>query len=68
MLDIKLLRTIDQIEIELAKRGYFDVKKFKLLDSNRKLIQVKVEELQSQRKKLSRNTESLSHQVMILLI
>ena len=55
MLDIKLLRDdIDQIEIELAKRGYsLDVKKFKLLDSNRKLIQVKVEDLQSQRKKLS---------------
>ena len=55
MLDIKLLRDdIDQTEIELAKRGYsLDVKKFKLLDSNRKLIQVKVEDLQSQRKKLS---------------
>ena len=55
MLDIKLLRDdIDQIEIELAKRGYsLDVKQFKLLDSNRKLIQVKVEDLQSQRKKLS---------------
>ena len=58
MLDIKLLRDdIDQIEIELAKRGYsLDVKKFKLLDSNRKLIQVKVEDLQSQRKKLSRRS------------
>ena len=47
MLDIKLLRDdIDQIELELAKRGYsLDVKKFKLLDSDRKLIQVKVEDL-----------------------
>ena len=55
MLDIKSLRDdIDHIKIELAKRGYsLDVKNFKLLDSNRKLLQVKVEDLQSQRKKLS---------------
>ncbi len=55
MLDIKLLRDdIDRIKIELEKRGYsLDVKKFKLLDSDRKLLQVKVEDFQSQRKKLS---------------
>ena len=55
MLDIKSLRDdIDHIKIELKKRGYsLDVKKFKLLDSNRKLLQVKVEDLQAQRKKLS---------------
>jgi seryl-tRNA synthetase len=55
MLDIKTLRDdIDLIETELSKRGYsLDVKKFKLLDSNRKSLQVKVEELQSSRKKLS---------------
>ena len=55
MLDIKLLRDdIDRIKTELKKRGYsLDVKRFKLLDSDRKLLQVKVEDLQSQRKKLS---------------
>ena len=55
MLDIKSLRDdIDLIKTELSKRGYLlDVEKFKLLDSNRKSLQVKVEELQSSRKKLS---------------
>ena len=55
MLDIKSLRDdIDRIKIELKKRGYsLDVKRFKLLDSDRKLLQVEVEDLQSQRKKLS---------------
>ena len=55
MLDIKSLRDdVDHIKKELEKRGYsLDVKKFTLLDSNRKILQVKVEDLQSQRKKLS---------------
>ena len=55
MLDIKSLRDdTDHIKIELEKRGYsLDVKKFKLLDSDRKLLQVKVEDFQSQRKRLS---------------
>ena len=56
MLDIKSLRDdIDLIKTELEKRGYsLDVKKFKLLDSDRKLLQVKVEELQSSKKKIIR--------------
>ena len=56
MLDIKSLRDdIDLIKTELSKRGYLlDVEKFKLLDSNRKSLQVKVEELQSSKKTIRR--------------
>ena len=71
MLDIKLLRDdIDNITIELAKRGYsLDVKKFKSLDSKRKTLQVEVEDFQSQRKKLRRNTlSSFNYQLVFISI
>jgi len=55
MIDIKNLRdNIDIISDSLKRRGYtLDSKKFKSLDSERKSLQVKVETLQSTRKKLS---------------
>ena len=55
MLDIKELRdNIDQVQTSLLERGYsLDVKKFKDLDTERKVLQVNVENLQSSRKKLS---------------
>ena len=70
MLDIKSLRDdIDLIKTELSKRGYLlDVEKFKLLDSNRKSLQVKVEELQSSRKNYQKTLENLNQQAMILAI
>ena len=55
MIDIKNLRdNIDAISVELLRRGYkLDSKKFKALDSERKDLQINVETLQSTRKKLS---------------
>ena len=55
MIDIKNLRdNIDATSVELLRRGYkLDSKKFKALDSDRKDLQVNVETLQSTRKKLS---------------
>ena len=55
MIDIKNLRdNIDITSVALLRRGYkLDSKKFKSLDSERKALQVNVETLQSTRKKLS---------------
>ena len=55
MIDIKNLRdNIDATSEALLRRGYkLEVKKFKSLDSERKALQVNVETLQSSRKKLS---------------
>jgi len=55
MIDIKTLRdNIDDISNALLRRGYkLDSKKFETLDSERKALQVNVETLQSTRKKLS---------------
>ena len=55
MIDIKNLRdNIDATSVELLRRGYkLDSEKFKALDSDRKELQVNVETLQSTRKKLS---------------
>ena len=55
MIDIKNLRdNIDDISNTLLRRGYkLDSKKFETLDSERKALQVNVETLQSTRKKLS---------------
>ena len=55
MIDIKNLRdNIDATSVALLRRGYkLDSKKFKALDSDRKDLQVNVETLQSTRKKLS---------------
>ena len=55
MIDIKNLRdNIDITSVALLRRGYkLDSKKFKTLDSERKALQVNVETLQSTRKKLS---------------
>ena len=55
MIDIKNLRdNIDATSEALLRRGYkLEAKKFKSLDSERKALQVNVETLQSSRKKLS---------------
>jgi seryl-tRNA synthetase len=55
MIDIKNLRdTIDITSVALLRRGYkLDSEKFKTLDSERKVLQVNVETMQSTRKKLS---------------
>jgi seryl-tRNA synthetase len=55
MIDIKNLRDdINAVSKSLQKRGYnLDIEKFTSLDANRKKLQVKVENLQSTRKKLS---------------
>ncbi len=55
MIDIKNLRdNIDITSVALLRRGYkLDSEKFKYLDSERKALQVNVETLQSTRKKLS---------------
>ena len=55
MIDIKNLRdNIDVTSEALLRRGYkLEAKKFKSLDSERKALQVNVETLQSSRKKLS---------------
>ena len=55
MIDIKNLRdNIDAAGVALLRRGYkLDSEKFKSLDSDRKALQVNVETLQSKRKKLS---------------
>ena len=55
MIDIKNLRdNIDITSVALLRRGYkLDSEKFKSLDSERKALQVNVETLQSTRKKLS---------------
>ena len=55
MIDIKNLRDdIDITRVALLRRGYkLDSEKFKSLDSERKVLQVNVETLQSTRKKLS---------------
>ncbi len=55
MIDIKNLRDgIDESSEALLRRGYkLDSKKFEALDSERKTLQVNVETLQSTRKKLS---------------
>jgi seryl-tRNA synthetase len=55
MIDIKNLRdSIEEASEALLRRGYkLDSKKFEALDSKRKTLQVNVETLQSTRKKLS---------------
>lgn len=55
MIDIKYLRDdINSVRKSLQRRGYaLDVEKFNSLDSDRKKLQVNVENLQSTRKKLS---------------
>ena len=55
MIDIKSLRdNIDVVSDALLRRGYeLDSEKFKSLDSERKILQVNVETMQSTRKKLS---------------
>ena len=55
MIDIKNLRdNIDATSVALLRRGYkLDSERFKALDSERKALQVNVETLQSSRKKLS---------------
>ena len=55
MIDIKSLRdSIDVVSDALLRRGYeLDSEKFKSLDSERKVLQVNVETMQSTRKKLS---------------
>ena len=55
MIDIKNLRdSIDVVSDSLLRRGYeLDSEKFKSLDSERKVLQVNVETMQSTRKKLS---------------
>ena len=57
MLDAKLLRTeLEQTAAALAKRGFtLDVEKLTALEEQRKAIQVKTQELQSER-----NTRSKS--------
>ncbi len=56
MLDIQLLRKdIDNVALRLKTRGFdLDVAGFNALETQRKAIQVKTEELQSQRNKLSK--------------
>ena len=56
MLDIQLLRKdIDNVAQRLKTRGFeLDVAAFNALEAQRKAIQVKTEELQSQRNKLSK--------------
>jgi len=56
MLDIQLLRKeIDTVATRLKSRGFdFDVDAFNALEAQRKSIQVRTEELQSQRNKLSK--------------
>ena len=55
MIDIKNLRdSIDVVSDALLRRGYqLDSEKFKSLDSERKVLQVNVETMQSTKKKLS---------------
>jgi len=55
MIDVKNLRDdIDVISLALLRRGYkLDSKQFMTLDSERKVLQVNVETMQSTRKKLS---------------
>jgi len=55
MIDVKNLRDdIDVISLALLRRGYkLDCKQFMTLDSERKVLQVNVEKMQSTRKKLS---------------
>ena len=55
MIDIKNLRdSIDVVSDALLRRGYqLDSEKFKSLDSERKVLQINVETMQSTRKKLS---------------
>ena len=61
MLDLKLLReTGDEAVIALAKKGYvLDLNKFNDLDEKRKTLQVDVEFVQSERKKLSNEFAAL---------
>lgn len=61
MIDIKNLRdNIDITSVALLRRGYkLDSEKFKSLDSKRKALQVNVETLQSTRKKLSQEFAKL---------
>ena len=55
MLDIKKLRdNFKDIQLSLKKRGYeLDESSFKSLDDSRKELQIEVENLQAERKKLS---------------
>ncbi|MFL2700039.1 MAG: serine--tRNA ligase [SAR86 cluster bacterium] len=61
MLDLKILReTGDEAVIALAKKGYaLDLNKFNDLDEKRKTLQVDVEFVQSERKKLSNEFAAL---------
>ncbi len=61
MLDLKLLReTGNEAVIALAKKGYvLDLNKFNDLDEKRKTLQVDVEFVQSERKKLSNEFAAL---------
>ena len=64
MLDIQLLRKdTDAVAARLKTRGFgFDVDAFNALESQRKAIQVRTEELQSQRNKLSKEIGMLKSQ------
>mgnify|MGYP003417434218 FL=1 len=64
MLDIQLLRKdTDAVAARLKTRGFeFDVDAFNALESQRKAIQVRTEELQSQRNKLSKEIGILKSQ------
>ena len=57
MIDINLLREdIKQIADSLKKRGFdLDVKKYESLEKERKVIQVKTQELQEQRNQFSKS-------------
>ncbi|MGB5109669.1 MAG: serine--tRNA ligase [Formosimonas sp.] len=64
MLDIQLLRKdADAVAARLKSRGFdFDVYAFNALESQRKSIQIRTEELQSQRNKLSKEIGILKSQ------
>ena len=64
MLDIKLIReSSKEIQAALSNRGYeLDLEKFTKIDAERKRLQVDVEFVQSERKKLSNEFASLKKQ------
>ena len=64
MLDIKLIReSSKEIQVALSNRGYeLDLEKFTKIDAERKRLQVDVEFVQSERKKLSNEFASLKKQ------
>ena len=64
MLDIKLIReSSKEIQAALSNRGYeLDLEKFTKIDAERKRLQIDVEFVQSERKKLSNEFASLKKQ------